>query len=326
MTARFDAGWRLDAPAKLNLYLHVLGRRRDGYHRLDSLAAFLDLGDTVIAAPSDRLVLASRGPWAASLGASLDGDNIVLRAARLLAAEAGIAPRARIGLVKRIPVAAGLGGGSADAAAALRVLDRLWRARAGADDLAALGRRLGADVPVCLAARPTRMRGIGDRLEPAAPLPETAVVLVNPRRALSTKAVFQRADPRFRRAVRPLAGAASASVLATRLARRRNDLTTAAVALEPAIADVLASLAVAGALLARMSGSGATCFGLFADAAAADRAAAWLRTQHEPWWICIASLRRTRPRPVLVAGMQQRQALLLPRGLRLDTRAAPKLG
>ncbi|MGH6717817.1 MAG: 4-(cytidine 5'-diphospho)-2-C-methyl-D-erythritol kinase [Alphaproteobacteria bacterium] len=319
MTAEPRRGLVLDAPAKLNLYLHVLGRRPDGHHRLDSLVVFLDLCDTLHAAESDRLNVRVRGPWAEALRAAADGDNIVARAARLLAAEAGVEPRAVLKLDKRIPVAAGLGGGSADAAATLRLLDRLWRTRAGADDLARLAARLGADVPVCLTGRPTVMRGIGERLAPGPELPEIALVLANPRRRLATAQVFAGLAPRPRPAARTLPTVRDAAELARRLARRRNDLTLSAAALEPAIPDMLARLTISDARLARMSGSGATCFGLFDDMARATAACATIRAERPEWWCATASIRHVRPRVQTVAEMQQRRGKHSMVALRLDT-------
>jgi 4-diphosphocytidyl-2-C-methyl-D-erythritol kinase len=278
----------LDAPAKVNLYLHVLGRRADGYHSLDSLVAFVDVADTLVARPAERLRLTIVGPEGRGLGAG--PDNLVLRAARLLAEESGRREGAAIRLDKRLPVAAGLGGGSANAAATLRLLDRLWTTRASPADLARLGARLGADVPVCLAGRATLVRGVGDRLRPSAPLPAATVVLVNPRRPLATARVFGACDPGPRRPTRPLGPVADVRKLARRLARRRNDLTGASSRLEPAVPAVLAALATAGALLARMSGSGATCFGLFDDEHEAATAAAWMSERHGDWWVRVTRL------------------------------------
>ena len=280
----------IEAPAKVNLYLHVTGKRADGYHLLDSLVAFAGVGDTLALEPADGLELVLTGPTAAPLAA--DDDNIVLRAARLLAEQAGIAPRARITLTKRLPVAAGIGGGSADAAATLRGLARLWNLSIAEPDLRALGLRLGADVPVCLAGRPTTMTGVGEHLAPAPALPPAWLVLVNPRRPLSTPAVFKARQGDFTPA-QPLTEApADAPALARALAARRNDLTQAAITLEPLVADMLALLAAQPAcLLARMSGSGATCFGLFADEAAAQAAATALTAANPSWWTAAAPLR-----------------------------------
>ena len=178
----------MPAPAKINLYLHVTGRRADGYHELDSLVVFADLGDTVTVAPDHGLRLTIDGPFASALPAG--GDNLVLRAARALADAAGVEAKAAIGLTKRLPVAAGLGGGSADAAAALGALAALWGIEAGSEMLEDFARGLGADVPACLGGRPAFVGGIGEALSPAPPLPPAWVVLANCGRALSTAAVF----------------------------------------------------------------------------------------------------------------------------------------
>src|SRR5207248_9496768 len=182
---------RAFAPAKVNLYLHVIGRRADGYHLLDSLIAFADIGDTITAAPADALALTVDGPEAAGI-AGLGDDNLVLRAARLLRERGGIEAGAALHLDKRLPAAGGIGGGSSDAAAALRALAHLWGRPLDDKALAALALELGADVPACLAARPVWVGGIGERLEPVATLPQAGIVLANPRRKLSTAAVFQR--------------------------------------------------------------------------------------------------------------------------------------
>ncbi len=256
------------APAKVNLYLHVTGRRADGYHLLDSLAVFPDVGDVLTAAPADALSLHVEGPFAAGLAG--EADNLVLRAARAL----GVAG-ARLVLEKNLPIASGIGGGSADAAAALRLL--------GADraDLPALALGLGADVPVCLASRPARMQGIGEILLPAPALPPVGIVLVNPGVAVATPAVFRARAPGFTPPAALPGGWPDAAAMAADLAACTNDLQAAAISLCPAIAEVLDALS--GALFARMSGSGATCFALFADADAARAAAAGLA--RPDWWV-----------------------------------------
>jgi 4-diphosphocytidyl-2-C-methyl-D-erythritol kinase len=279
----------LAAPAKINLYLHVTGRRSDGYHELDSLIAFAGVGDTVAVAPSGRLTLSVDGPFAESLPTG--SDNIVLRAARALAEAAGIEATAAITLTKRLPVASGIGGGSADAAAALRALAALWSLDLDWETLRDLALALGADVPVCLAGESTVIAGIGERLAPAPPLPPAWLVLANPGEAVSTPAVFAARTGPFS-APDPVDRApADAGELAALLKERRNDLTAAARSLTPVIGEVLAALeAEPGALLARMSGSGATCFALFAGEAEAYAAAARLRTAHGPWWVAAAPL------------------------------------
>mgnify|MGYP001810998944 CR=1 FL=1 len=277
----------VDAWAKVNLFLHVTGRRDDGYHLLDSLVVFAGIGDTIAVEPADRLSLTVDGPTASRLEPG--GDNIVLAAARALAETAGIVPAVRIRLTKRLPVAAGIGGGSADAAATLRALRRLWRLDLAAERLHALA--LGADVPVCLRGAPTRMSGIGDTLEPAPALPPAWLVLVNPMIGLSTPAVFKARRGRFSQAMPLTTPPVDAAALAAQVGRRGNDLTEAAISLVPAIAEVLERLAAQpDCLLARMSGSGATCFGLFADGAGATAAADAIAAARPDWWINWAPL------------------------------------
>jgi 4-diphosphocytidyl-2-C-methyl-D-erythritol kinase len=268
------------APAKVNLYLHVTGRRADGYHLLDSLVVFAAAADRLRAAPAAGLSLILTGPEAAGL--RQQPDNLVLAAARALAAAAGRPAQAALCLDKRLPVAAGIGGGSADAAATLRALSRLWSLRLDAAALAQVALGLGADVPACLAARPCRMGGIGEVLAPAPRIPPCGIVLANPRLALPTPAVFHARRGDFSPPARLPEGWADVAAMARDLAGLRNDLEPAAIALCPAIAEVLATLrALPGCLLARMSGSGATCFALMPDAEAARRAAALLP---EVWW------------------------------------------
>ena len=277
------------APAKVNLFLHVLGRRPDGYHTLDSLAVFTDIGDRISFAPADTLSLSVEGPFAAALAG--EDDNLVLRAARMLAAEVAREPRGRLVLHKHLPVASGIGGGSSDAAAALRLLSRACRVD-DRDMLARVAATLGADVPVCLAARPTRMAGIGERLEPAPLLPACGIALVNPGVALATAAVFAARRGEWSQPAILPAEWHSARRMATDLALLRNDLQPAAVTLAPVIAEVLAALAATpGCLLVRMSGSGATCYGIYAGTEEAARAAARLRAEHSAWWCWGGGLR-----------------------------------
>ena len=283
------------APAKLNLTLEVVGRRADGYHLLDSLIAFTDYGDTLAARAADALSLTLDGPF----GRVLVGDpaeNLVLKAARLLAAEAGVEPRARLTLTKRLPVASGIGGGSSDAAATLLALASLWRIDPGADDLARLALALGADVPVCLAARTARLEGIGERIAPAPPVPAAPIVLVNPGVGLPTPKVFQARRGDFSRGAGTdgvLAySPADAAALAEALRPYGNDLTRPAVELLPVIGQVLERLAAAdGCVIARMSGSGATCFALFPTDAAASAAADTIAAAEPRWWAVATRLK-----------------------------------
>lgn len=268
------------ARAKVNLWLKVVGRRPDGYHLLDSLVAFTDLADEIEVAPASGLSLEIVGPAAASLDG--DADNLALKAARLLAGRAGVAPRAALRLTKRIPVAAGLGGGSADAAATLLALVELWRVAMPQEELFDLAATLGADVPMCLAGRPALASGIGERLAPAPQLPACAILLVNPGVALPTPAVFGARRGGFSASM-PLGGGwQGLGEFAGDLARRGNDLTDAAISLQPEVGDVLERLRRSdGVAHVAMSGSGGTCFGLYRTIEEAQRAASHLPV---PWW------------------------------------------
>lgn len=290
------------ARAKINLYLHVTGRRADGYHELDSLVAFADVGDRVVAEPARDLTLTLDGPFADGL--SSGPDNLVLKAAtalgEALAAKGHAVPGARLALTKNLPVASGIGGGSADAAAALRALVALWRPPAGLVDLMALGLRLGADLPVCLAAGPRFVGGIGERLAPAPPLPKTAILLVNPRVAISTPAAFAARRGEFSEPARWSDPLPDAAALARRLAATRNDLLAPALTLAPVVGELLAELErLPGLLIARLSGSGATCFGLFAERGAAERAGQELARRRPAWWIAAADLLTADAEPAL---------------------------
>lgn len=258
----------------------MVGRRADGYHLLDSLVAFVDLADTLAVHKAERLSLEIDGPQGAPL--TSEADNLVLQAARLLAERGGRAHGATIRLTKRIPVAAGLGGGSADAAATLRALSALWRLSLAERELFDIAGSLGADVPMCLSGGTTFASGIGDRLAPAPALPAAAILLVNPRVALPTRAVFAARSGGFSTAVEPRQGWRSLAELAGELSRHGNDLAPAAISLCPAIREVLDALDDApGVRYAAMSGSGATCFGLFDSLEAARRAGEALP---DTWW------------------------------------------
>jgi 4-diphosphocytidyl-2-C-methyl-D-erythritol kinase len=282
VTGEAPGALRLAAPAKVNLYLHVTGRRADGYHLLDSLIAFTALSDQLELWPADGMQLAVEGAFADNAG-PLD-DNLVLRAARALADAAKVDKGMAARLAKNIPAAAGLGGGSADAAAALRGLTQLWDIPRDAVDLPALALELGADIPVCLAAGSSFVGGIGEQIEAAPALPKAGLLLVNPGVALATPSVFAGRRGGFSPPGRFSESPPNAMALAGLLGERDNDLTEAAIRLAPVIADVLATLESApGCLFARMTGSGATCFGLFDDEAAAASAAGALR--RDDWWV-----------------------------------------
>lgn len=267
------------APAKVNLALHVTGRRADGYHLLDSLVVFPGVGDDLEASLADNLSLSVEGPHADGLDGA---DNLVLRAARLFES---VGAGARISLYKKLPVASGVGGGSSDAAATLRLLSRLWGVPLPSQQRIL---SLGADVPVCLAGVPARMSGIGDLLEPIH-LPSFSMVLVNPGIQVSTQAVFQGLESRDNPALSRLPALGNVSDMCRYLNGQRNDLEQPAVKLCPAIGGVLEALrARPGCGLSRMSGSGATCFGVFADRNAANDARRVLSGEHPDWWVQVA--------------------------------------
>jgi 4-diphosphocytidyl-2-C-methyl-D-erythritol kinase len=316
-----------DALAKINLYLHVTAKRDDGYHELDSLVVFADIGDTVTASPASSLSLTIDGPFSGKLDGDAN-DNLVLQAARTLGAHvgvrAGVQTGAQLHLNKVLPVASGIGGGSADAAATLRVLMdlwdlelpdehirhaaaqmaeekdtvraletlfKVWRDDLDTDMLLAVALQLGADVPVCLEGRAVFIGGIGEQLDLAPHLPPAWLVLANPGVELSTPTVFKARSGDFSKPQRFHNDPKDAAHLAALLAERGNDLTAPALELAPEIGETLAALeSQDGALLTRMSGSGATCFALFSDAKTAAAAAARLQAAHPAWWVTAAKM------------------------------------
>jgi 4-diphosphocytidyl-2-C-methyl-D-erythritol kinase len=275
------------APAKVNLTLHVIGRRPDGYHEIESLVAFADVGDRLTFTSGDALELVTRGPTATAAGP--EGDNLVLKAARLLSERVTGLTVGRFTLDKQLPVAAGLGGGSSDAAAALRLLAHHNRIKLDDPRLHEVATKTGADVPVCLDPRPRVMRGIGEILGAPLALGKLPAVLVNPRVAVPTKDVFGKlaAPPLTLARASPVHDDAGIDAVS----RARNDLEPSAISLQPVIADVLAALrASKKCTLARMSGSGATCFALFASSGAAAAAARALQDKHPGWWVRATTL------------------------------------
>ncbi|MBC9247813.1 4-(cytidine 5'-diphospho)-2-C-methyl-D-erythritol kinase [Paracoccus sp. 11-3] len=266
------------APAKLNLALHVTGRRNDGYHLLDSLVVFAKAGDQLRLRPGP-LSLQIDGPFAAGLDS--DGDNLCLRAARLVGADVSIS------LTKNLPVASGIGGGSADAAAVLRGLARMGHLLPDAPE------KLGADVPVCLLSAPARMQGVGEIITPLSALPALPLVLVNPGVGVSTPQVFKAMATRDNPPLPPIPKFNDLTGLVNWLTRTRNDLEAPACQICPQISDVLQVLAASGAIFSRMSGSGATCFGLYDSPAKAEMAAQSLK-QHG-WWAVATELAQPLP-------------------------------
>lgn len=311
------------ALAKINLYLHVTAVRDDGFHELDSLVVFADVGDVVTARAGDGLSLSIDGPFSQGLDCDSD-DNLVIKAARALAAHGAVPANAALHLEKNLPIASGIGGGSADAAATLlaltelwslelpdehirhaatqlvndpdraRMLEhlfKLWRADVDGARMHALAQELGADVPVCLEGRAVFMGGIGERLSLAPTLPPVWMVLVNPGVSLSTPSVFKAREGEFSAPARFKEAPRDAAHLSELLADRGNDLMAPALALAPEIGAVLEALnAQPGTLLARMSGSGATCFGLYSDAGSAQNAAKNIQLGHAQWWVTAAKM------------------------------------
>jgi len=280
------------APAKINLTLRVVGRRADGYHELESLVAFADLADRLTLEPGEQVGLETKGPFAAASG-PVDG-NLVLKAVRALSGRIATLKAGRFSLEKNTPVAGGLGGGSADAAAALRLLARHNNLAADDNRVAVAALATGADVPVCLASQSCIMRGIGERLSPPVELPPLPAILVNPRVPLATADVFA-AFAKYPANSEPLGEPPfERDALFEFLARHGNDLTAAAVAVQPLVADVLETLGkLPGVRLVRMSGSGPTCFALFSSASETVAAAAVLRSAHGNWWVRAGSIAGT---------------------------------
>lgn len=282
------------APAKINLTLHVLGRRADGYHRLESLVAFSRSGDTLSLLPGDAPKLSISGPTAPASGDP--GDNLVLKAARKLAERVDGLRLGAFHLVKNLPVAAGIGGGSSDAAAALRLLARANHLALDDPRLLEAAAATGSDVPVCLAAKARMMTGVGEHLGPILDLPALPTLIVNPRQALATKDVFARmnilagTDTGFAAHPKITSGLDSAALIAL-LKKGRNDMEDAACVLAPVVGDILAILSAApGCKLARMSGSGATCFALFPDCRSVAKARRAILAAHPDWWVKAAML------------------------------------
>ena len=268
------------APAKINLTLHITGQRADGYHLLDSLVCFADIGDHVSATPADAHSLTLEGPEAKGLKG--EGDNLVLRAAQLIAPDRGAALR----LTKNLPVASGIGGGSADAAAALKALGQLFELNLPE---ASATLALGADVPACLTAQSLRMRGVGEIITPLPALPAAEIILINPRVAVSTPAVFAALEQKDNAPMsEKLPVWETLDEMAAWLDHQRNDLRPPAIAQQPVIEEVLSALRSTQACFVGMSGSGATCFALYPKGAV--EAASVLRNARPEWWVQAGAL------------------------------------
>lgn len=272
------------AYAKVNLYLHVTGKRDNGYHELDSLICFARTGDVLSFEAASDLSLDVTGPMAPLLDGDVE-DNLVLRAARKLQTLCAIDQGARITLEKHLPVAAGIGGGSGDAAAAIKGLCALWKIFPDPAGLQALALSLGADVPICLKAHAAHVGGVGEVITPVYPLPACWMVLVNPMVGLSTPAVFKARRGDFTPDM-AMQGEYDFDTLVQELSARGNDLMAPAIELVPVIETVLSALAdQTGCALARMSGSGATCFGLFENENDANLAVEQIKQAHPDWWV-----------------------------------------
>ncbi|MBX4970883.1 4-(cytidine 5'-diphospho)-2-C-methyl-D-erythritol kinase [Rhizobium binae] len=273
-----------EARAKINLALHVTGQRPDGYHLLDMLVTFADCGDRLGFLPAQADTFTLSGPFGETLAS--DGSNLVLRARDLLREAVGaLAFPVHIHLQKNLPIASGIGGGSADAAATLRGLMRLWGMSLPVGALASLALKLGADVPMCLESRPLIARGIGERIEAVRDLPAFAMVLVNPLQGVSTPEVFRRLAAKNNPALDLARGLSETGRWLTAIGSARNDLEPPARELVPEITVISQMLQAHGALFTRMSGSGATCFGIFTGMAAAQEAAAALHGERPDWYV-----------------------------------------
>tara|TARA_B100001093_G_scaffold70786_1_gene61310 strand:- start:1161 stop:2009 length:849 start_codon:yes stop_codon:yes gene_type:complete len=266
------------APAKLNLCLHVTGLREDGYHLLDSLVMQVDVGDKIWADPQDRLTLSISGPFGKDIPPG--PENLVLKAASLMSKDKGAA----IQLEKNLPPAAGIGGGSSDAAATVRALCALWQLPQ--PDLQSLA-SLGSDIPVCMSAQLTRMRGVGEKLDYWGVPPELTFVLINPRAEVSTPCVFTALEKKSNSAIeKDMPNPSDLDAWLLWLNAQRNDLELPAISLAPVILDVLEALnALPEARLVRMSGSGATCFAIMNDRQSAKAATEYLQRAHPSWWV-----------------------------------------
>ena len=277
-----DAILRGFAPAKINLTLHVTGRRADGYHTLESLVAFADIGDEIELTPADDFSFIVDGPFSSALAGEPADRNLAVRAAQLMAQNFSRSLSGRLRLTKNLPVAAGLGGGSADAAAAARMFAAAWDVPLAGVTAPLAG--LGADIAVCLAGKAAWMAGAGGDLSPAPRLPPAALVLVNPGVPCPTSPVFARLGGRFSAPPARMAAFEDFAALAGFLARGANDLTLPAKEVVPEIGAVLDAIAATGAKVTRLCGSGATCFGVFETLAAAAAAAREIADRRPRWW------------------------------------------
>lgn len=276
------------APAKINLCLHVTGQRPDGYHLLESLVVFTQFGDRLTVSPSSEDEFTITGPQAPGL--PVGSENLVLRARDLLRQETGHVEHVAIKLEKNLPAASGMGGGSSDAASTLILLNALWKLGLKQDRLARIALKLGADVPMCLSETPLIARGIGEDITPLSAVAELSVLLVNPGVPVSTPEIFRKLERKENPPLPPLTALDTAPALFDWLHRTRNDLQEPATRIQPEISHCLSALLATGAELVRMTGSGATCFGLFSSQEAAERAREEISASHPDWFVVATSL------------------------------------
>jgi len=275
-----------NAPAKINLYLHVTGRRDDGYHLLDSLVAFTNVGDRLSLEEADAFSFTIDGPMGGDLSKYDPKENLVVRAVKILATKLDKKLNVKINLTKNLPLASGIGGGSTDAASALRLLAVHWGMAPDGAILHEIASNLGQDIPCCLAAKSCYFRDTGSIVDPAPDLPITHMVLVNPLQSLSTPSVFKARNGAFDIENKLDVIPKTSEELASLLMDRKNSLTEAAISLCPKIQEILSDLKnTQKCLLSRMSGSGATCFGLYPDRSSARQAAADIMVKHPNWWV-----------------------------------------
>lgn len=271
------------APAKLNLNLRIVGRRTDGFHYLQSLISFLNLADEIRITPAEKLTLNIEGFFG---GLIQTQDNLIVKAARMLDEHRG----AHITLKKEIPVGAGLGGGSADAACVLKALNEFWELQKSEEELLRIARSLGSDVPACLHAKPVWVEGVGDALTPVSFLPSWHIVLVYPHLLLTAKVVYERTTPPYS-AIQTMPAYSNAEAWRQYFAHEQNDLTHAATSIHPEISDILDVMeTLPNLLFARMSGSGSTCFAAFENAAHAEQAKAELQEIFPDYWVADTTL------------------------------------
>lgn len=286
------------APAKINLYLHVTGRLDNGYHTLDSLIGFVDIGDQIKITPAQDFSFAIDGPCSGAFGpkerdASPHSSNLVVQAVWAISQAIKRLPNIHVSLTKNLPIAAGIGGGSSDAAAMVWGLMEWWSVPAHSDFLPGILTQLGADVPVCLDCRPARLRGIGDILDPAPLMNEVPIVLVNPGKPCFTKDVFRSLNCPFKEPIDLPDALPSFDALIDFLNQQNNDLHDVACHFVPEISNALHALnAQTGCALARLSGSGPTCFGLFEDKGDARKAADTIAEENPDWWVKAGTLNR----------------------------------